>query len=95
MTDWLWVAGVLSVAGSAAAACVWGFRKGQAPERVPDSQTRPCAPQAPANRIPDCCLEGVHSPFWCHGYPCRYCGAAALVEPDPPTVPDHLWRPDS
>lgn len=93
MPDWLWAVTVLGVAGGAAYACFVVARRAQPPECVPSSQLRHCGPQAPTNHIPECCRAGVHSPFWEKGFTCRYCGAPSLVEPEPPTIPDHLWKP--
>lgn len=93
MSDWVWHVTVLGIAGVAAYTCVRAARRAAPSSVPPDSQTRRCRQQAPANHIPECCHDGVHSPFWEQGFACRYCGAPSLVEPEPPTIPDHLWRP--
>ena len=93
MPDWLLVVVSLAGVGWAVRESVVWARKVHPPDLPPDSQLRSCRQPAQTNHIPDCCRDGVHSPFWDRGFACRYCGAPSLVEPEPPTVPDHLWKP--
>lgn len=92
MAEWLVDAGALLLALGTMGFMLWTTRL-RVPEHTPDSQTLRCAQPDPTNQVPECCREGVHSPFWQHGYSCRYCGKEPLFDAEAPTVPDHTWRP--